>query len=69
MQGNEFLCEVSEDFIRDEFNLYGLSLQVPFYARAISIIMGEESESAASAPAGAASADQDDVAESSAEIL
>jgi casein kinase II subunit beta len=69
VQGNEFLCEVSEDFIRDEFNLYGLSLQVPFYARAISIIMGEEIESAAPAPAAAASNDQDDAAESSAEIL
>ncbi len=68
-QGNELLCEVNEDFIRDEFNLYGLSLQVPFYARAISIIIGEESESAASAASAAVPPDQDDAAQSSAEIL
>jgi casein kinase II subunit beta len=69
LQGNEFLCEVSEDFIRDEFNLYGLSLQVPFYARAISIIIGEESELPAPPVSGVAVHDQDDAAESSAEIL
>ncbi len=69
LQGNEFLCEVSEDFIRDEFNLYGLSLQVPFYSRAISIIIGEESELAAPAVSSVAVPEQDDAAESSAEIL
>ena len=63
-QGNEFLCEVSEDFIRDEFNLYGLSLQVPFYSRAISIIIGEDSESAASCVTGGATPDREDAAES-----
>lgn len=68
-QGNEFLCEVSEDFIRDEFNLYGLSLQVPFYSRAISIIIGEDSESAAPCGSGGAAPDLEDAAESSAEIL
>jgi casein kinase II subunit beta len=68
-QGNELLCEVNEDFIRDEFNLYGLSLQVPFYARAISIIIGEESESSAPAASAVAPPDQDDAAQSSAEIL
>jgi hypothetical protein len=68
-QGNELLCEVNQDFIRDEFNLYGLSLQVPFYARAISIIIGEDSESAAPAASAAAAPDQDDAAQSSAEIL
>ena len=67
--GYEFLCEVNEDFFKDELNLYGQSLQVPLYARTISIMSGEDSESAAPAPAGAASADQDDLAESSAETL
>ena len=28
LKGNEFLCEVSEEFLRDEFNLYGFSAQV-----------------------------------------
>ncbi len=68
-QGNEFLCEVSEEFIRDEFNLYGLSLQVPFYSRAIGIIIGEESESSAPSVSGSAHPDFEDAAESSAEIL
>ncbi len=68
-QGNELLCEVNEDFIRDEFNLYGLSLQVPFYARAISIIIGEESECAAPSASAVVPPDQDDAAQSSAEIL
>jgi casein kinase II subunit beta len=34
LKGNEFLCEVSEEFLRDEFNLYGFSAQVdvlPFF--------------------------------------
>jgi casein kinase II subunit beta len=70
-QGNEFLCEVSEDFIRDEFNLYGLSQQVPFYARAISIIIGEESDSAPPSVSSGASVvhDREDAAEASAEVL
>jgi casein kinase II subunit beta len=68
-QGNEFLCEVSEEFIRDEFNLYGLSLQVPFYSRAISIIIGEESEPSVPGASGGVASDCEDAAESSAEIL
>ena len=29
LKGNEFFCEVEEDFISDDFNLSGLSSQVP----------------------------------------
>ena len=30
LKGNDFLCEVSEEFLRDEFNLYGFAAQVEF---------------------------------------
>eukprot|EP01025_Chloroclados_australasicus_P042668 TRINITY_DN4535_c0_g1_i1.p2 TRINITY_DN4535_c0_g1~~TRINITY_DN4535_c0_g1_i1.p2 ORF type:complete len:341 (-),score=20.38 TRINITY_DN4535_c0_g1_i1:142-1164(-) len=39
LKGNEFFCEVEEDFIADEFNLSGLSSQVPYYDYALSMIL------------------------------
>ena len=30
-RGHEFFCEISEDYIRDKFNLTGLSEHVPHY--------------------------------------
>jgi casein kinase II subunit beta len=38
MKGNEFFCEVDEDYIRDGFNLSGLSNQVPWYEYALDVL-------------------------------
>lgn len=43
LKGNEFFCEVDEDFIKDEFNLTGLSAMVPFYDYAIDMIIDHAS--------------------------
>lgn len=43
-QHHEYFCEVSEDFIQDEFNLTGLSQLVPRYKEALELILDLEPE-------------------------
>ncbi|CCM03172.1 uncharacterized protein FIBRA_05294 [Fibroporia radiculosa] len=42
LPGHEYFCEVSEDFIEDDFNLTGLNLVVPFWKEAMEMVLDVE---------------------------
>ena len=51
LPGHEYFCEVSEDFIEDDFNLTGLNSLVPFWKEAMEMVLDVEPGALCSLPA------------------
>lgn len=52
LPGHEYFCEVSEDFIEDDFNLTGLNTMVPFWKEAMEMVLDVEPGVFAPGPCG-----------------
>ncbi|KAI0940020.1 hypothetical protein AcV5_001239 [Taiwanofungus camphoratus] len=48
LPGHEYFCEVSDDFIEDDFNLTGLNAMVPFWKEAMEMVLDVEPDEDAS---------------------
>ncbi|XP_057977751.1 casein kinase II subunit beta-1-like isoform X4 [Malania oleifera] len=64
IRGNEFFCEVDDDYIQDDFNLCGLSSQVPYFEYALDLILDVESSHG-----NIFTEEQNELVESAAEML
>jgi casein kinase II subunit beta len=63
LKGNEFLCQVDEDYIQDPFNLTGLSALVPYYEQALGVVLDSD------VPFEGCAEEQREMAENAAEML
>lgn len=63
IRGNDFFCEVEESFVQDDFNLTGLSSQVPYYDFALDVILDID------IPLESLSEEQHEIVETAAEVL
>ena len=63
LHGNDFFCEVDEDYIQDDFNLTGLNSMVPYYELALDMILDVE------VPLDTLSEEQQEIVETAAEVL
>ena len=61
-KGNEFFCEIDEEYIQDDFNLTGLRNMVPHYDYALDLILDSDNDDVLTE-------EQQEVIEASAEIL
>lgn len=64
LRGNEFFCEVDDEYIQDDFNLCGLSSQLPYYDYALDLILDVESSHG-----DMLTEEQNELVESAAEML
>jgi len=64
LRGNEFFCEVDEDYIQDDFNLTGLNGLVPHYDYALDMVLDVEMPMEDSL-----TEEQQEIVESAAEML
>jgi len=64
LRGNEFFCEIDEDYIQDDFNLTGLNIIVPYYEYALDMLL--DVEPPLDAPL---TEEQSEIVESAAEML
>ncbi|KAL0913805.1 hypothetical protein M5K25_017294 [Dendrobium thyrsiflorum] len=64
IRGNELFCEIDDEYIQDDFNLCGLSSQVPYYDYALDLILDVESSHG-----DTFTEEQNELVESAAEML
>mmetsp|Transcript_12031 Transcript_12031/g.12094 ORF Transcript_12031/g.12094 Transcript_12031/m.12094 type:complete len:325 (+) Transcript_12031:102-1076(+) len=63
LRGNEFFCEVDDEYIQDDFNLTGLSTMVPYYDYSLDMMLDVD------IPLDTLSEEQQEIVETAAEVL